>query len=56
MAGVKPKGLYVLLGDDIVIAHDLVAKNYKYLLNLLGVEANASKTHVSENCFEFAKR
>lgn len=56
MAGVHPKGNYVLLGDDIVISHDVVANNYRYLVQGLGVELNMGKTHVSACHYEFAKR
>lgn len=35
---------YRLLGDDIVIRHDEVARNYLELLGKLGVEVSAAKT------------
>jgi hypothetical protein len=47
---------YALLGDDLVIAHDLVAKEYKNLLSLLDMPFSIEKTHVSKHTFEFAKR
>jgi hypothetical protein len=47
---------YIILGDDIVINHDGVAKRYTKLMNKLGVEVSASKTHVSKDTYEFAKR
>lgn len=48
---------YALLGDDIVIADELVAKSYLTLITSLGVEINLSKSVVSESGFcEFAKR
>jgi len=47
---------YMLLGDDIVIADDLVAKNYEFIMQELDVSISAQKTHVSKNMFEFAKR
>nr|WES13897.1 putative RNA-dependent RNA polymerase [Puccinia striiformis mitovirus 2] len=50
------RGLYVLLGDDIVIAHDDLAREYKNIIHHLGVGLSESKTHQSENLFEFAKR
>lgn len=50
------RGLYVLLGDDIVIAHDDLAREYKYIIVKLGVEMSDFKTHVSTSRFEFAKR
>lgn len=46
---------YALLGDDIVIANDLVASNYKAIMTDLGVEINMTKSHVGD-CCEFAKR
>jgi len=56
-AGVKTPFLdYRLLGDDIVIRNDDVAKHYLELMDLLGVEISSAKTLVSENSFEFAKR
>jgi hypothetical protein len=47
---------YILLGDDIVISNDIVAKEYKVILTEWGIEFNESKTHDSENGFEFAKQ
>jgi len=47
---------YIILGDDIVIKNDKVAKNYKYIMGKLGVELSLHKTHVSEDTYEFAKR
>lgn len=47
---------YVLLGDDILIADSRVAKKYTSLLDLLGVEKSPSKTYVSFEMCEFAKR
>lgn len=47
---------YVLLGDDIVIAHDDIAREYKAIIHDLGVECSTWKTHVSEHTYEFAKR
>jgi len=46
----------VLLGDDIVLTNDKVAKEYMTILELLGVKVSETKTHVSENTYEFAKR
>jgi hypothetical protein len=58
MAGYNPKAYkaYVLLGDDIVIADQKVAENYRYLMAALGVTLSEAKTHVSVDTFEFAKR
>lgn len=47
---------YCLLGDDIVIGHDDVAKKYKEILILIGVDFSAAKTHSSYFFYEFAKR
>jgi len=47
---------YVLLGDDLRIDHDLVAKEYKNLLTQLDMPFSEPKTHVSKHGFEFAKR
>jgi len=47
---------YIILGDDIVINHDGVAKRYIKLMSKLGVEVSQSKTHVSFDTYEFAKR
>lgn len=47
---------YVLLGDDIVIACPKVAVQYKILLSQLSMPISESKTHVSNDTFEFAKR
>jgi hypothetical protein len=48
---------YALLGDDIVIADEAVAKSYHMIMTeILGVEINLSKSLVSSNSFEFAKR
>jgi len=55
--GIKDFDFYAVLGDDIVIANDLVAASYHALVTeWLGVEINLSKTLVSGTCFEFAKR
>jgi hypothetical protein len=47
---------YALLGDDIVIANDAVAEQYRLILADLGVSISESKTHVSKDTYEFAKR
>lgn len=47
---------YVLLGDDIVLANEDVAKEYMTILDLLGVKVSETKTHVSNDTYEFAKR
>lgn len=47
---------YALLGDDIVIAHEGVAKKYLQVISSLGIDVSMAKTHVSNHGFEFAKR
>ena len=47
---------YVLLGDDIVIANEAVALQYKILCSILDMPISEVKTHVSVDTFEFAKR
>lgn len=48
--------LYALLGDDLVLAHDGVSREYRNLLQQLDMPFSIEKTHVSESTFEFAKR
>jgi len=57
-AGIKGWfALYAVLGDDIVIADDRVAKKYRALCRLLGVEVGLAKSLVSSGkTLEFAKR
>jgi hypothetical protein len=55
-AGIKGFSHYVVLGDDIVINHDIVAANYLEIMAELGVEINLSKSIVSNDIVEFAKR
>lgn len=47
---------YALLGDDIVIANDKVAQRYRDLLAILAMPISETKTHVSIDTYEFAKR
>lgn len=47
---------YIILGDDIVIRNDKVARRYIKIMNKLGVDISMQKTHVSINTYEFAKR
>jgi len=54
--GLKSIPNYVVLGDDIVINHDLVADQYKQIMSMLGVDINMSKSVVSSDMVEFAKR
>jgi len=54
--GVRNFNQYILLGDDIVIKHDAIAKKYIEILGRMGVETSEAKTHVSLDTYEFAKR
>jgi hypothetical protein len=54
-AGIVDFSNYALLGDDIVINHDKVAKEYLGLMEALGVGINMSKSIVSTQLCEFAK-
>jgi hypothetical protein len=47
---------YALLGDDIVIANDRVAEEYRTIISELGVSLSEAKSHVSKDTYEFAKR
>ncbi|AZT88621.1 RNA-dependent RNA polymerase [Colletotrichum falcatum mitovirus 1] len=47
---------YIILGDDIVINNDKVARKYIQVMTWLGVDISEQKTHVSKNTYEFAKR
>ncbi|QNS28825.1 RNA-dependent RNA polymerase [Diaporthe rudis mitovirus 1] len=47
---------YIILGDDIVINNDKVAQKYIGIMTKLGVDISMTKTHVSKNTYEFAKR
>jgi hypothetical protein len=56
-AGLKSlQGLYIVLGDDVVIAHSGLAREYRALLDTLDVPISKIKTHVSKDTYEFAKR
>jgi hypothetical protein len=55
-AGLSEIPNYVVLGDDIVINHDQVASEYLQLMKALGVSINMSKSIVSQDMVEFAKR
>jgi len=56
LCGYKNFDQYIILGDDIVIKNDKVAKKYINIIKGLGVELSMQKTHVSSNTYEFAKR
>jgi len=47
---------YAVLGDDVVINHDGVAAEYLELMKALGVSIQLSKSIVSKDTIEFAKR
>lgn len=47
---------YAILGDDIVINHNLVALEYTKIMEVLGVKINPNKSVVSKHLIEFAKR
>lgn len=47
---------YCLLGDDIVIANDEVARHYQEILKTLDIPISETKTHRSKELYEFAKR
>jgi hypothetical protein len=55
-AGLSGVPNYVVLGDDIVINHDRVASEYLIIMRALGVSINMSKSIVSSDMVEFAKR
>jgi hypothetical protein len=54
--GVHDFNQYIILGDDIVIKNDNIARTYMSVLKNMGVEVSLNKTHVSNNTYEFAKR
>jgi hypothetical protein len=53
--GIRNFDSYAVLGDDIVIMHDLVAENYLQIMQTLGVAINLNKSIVSSKFAEFAK-
>lgn len=53
--GIKDFDLYAVLGDDVVIMHDDVAREYLHTMQILGVSINLSKSIVSSRFAEFAK-
>jgi hypothetical protein len=56
LVGINNFNQYIILGDDIVIKNDAVAKKYIEIINGLGVNISLHKTHISNNTYEFAKR
>jgi hypothetical protein len=56
-SGYKGPLLYLVLGDDVVIANESIAGNYLQILSEIGSPINLTKSIVSTNgSFEFAKR
>lgn len=47
---------YCILGDDIVIANEKVARSYEAVITSLGVQIDKTKSLVSKDTYEFAKR
>jgi hypothetical protein len=56
LEGIEDFDQYILLGDDIVIKNDNVARRYIKVITSMGVEVSLNKTHVSKDTYEFAKR
>jgi len=55
--GLRSFGDYSIVGDDIVIANDMVAKEYRdFMTNTLGVDISEPKTIISDGAAEFCKR
>jgi hypothetical protein len=54
--GMFPFHNYIILGDDIVIKNNKVARSYISFMSKLGVDISLHKTHVSKDTYEFAKR
>jgi len=56
LCGIEDFKDYILLGDDIVIKNNRVANKYITLMTRWGVDISPTKTHVSYDTYEFAKR
>jgi len=56
LAGVGQFTNYAVLGDDLVINHNQVADQYRLIMSTLGVGINPSKSVISYEVIEFAKR
>uniref|UniRef100_A0AAU7YEH1 RNA-dependent RNA polymerase n=1 Tax=Exserohilum turcicum mitovirus 5 TaxID=3229029 RepID=A0AAU7YEH1_9VIRU len=54
-AGVTDFNDYAILGDDVVIANDIVAHEYLLVMKSLGLSINLSKSVISSRFTEFAK-
>lgn len=57
-SGFKPGSFeqYVVLGDDVVIGNRGVSAKYKEIMSEIGVEISPTKSHMSKDTFEIAKR
>jgi len=55
-AGIEGFMDYALLGDDIVIKNNKVAREYLNLMESLGVSINLSKSVISKDFAEFASK
>jgi len=47
---------YRILGDDIVIGNDDVAREYQKVMSEIGVTISPTKSHISSDCYEIAKK
>jgi len=56
LCGIDNFSQYIILGDDVVIKNNKVARMYIKWCNRLGIEISLNKTHVSHDTYEFAKR
>lgn len=52
----KKTDKYCLLGDDIVIWDDDLARGYLEMLKSLDMPISEQKTHISSSTYEFCKR
>jgi len=56
LAGKEDFKDYCILGDDVVIANDIVAEKYLVLMSSLGLSINRQKSLESKDFTEFAKK
>jgi hypothetical protein len=47
---------YFVLGDDSINGDNDINRSYREIINHLSVPISESKSHISEDMFEFAKR
>jgi hypothetical protein len=52
----EEEGSYIMLGDDIVIAGEPLARKYRSIISALGVEISDPKSFESCDFYEFAKK